>query len=274
MIVSIDGVIVPVEAARISVLDRGLLYGDGCFEVLRTWQGRAREIEAHLDRLYATVDFLRLKAASRDAVHGYVDAALAAARAEAGGEQRIRIVLTRGPGPLGTPAAELGPGHAIVMIEPLPAQPTSVALAVIDFPLPARAHPGHKLLAYAEHIHARELARAEGADDGIRLDAAGTAAECAMANLFVVQGGIVITPPAQHGVLPGIVRSRVLALCSGELRIPVREAPLPLTIVRTADELFITSALRGVVGVTRLDGDARIVGPITRRVTQAYASAI
>ncbi|HEU4734148.1 MAG TPA: aminotransferase class IV, partial [Kofleriaceae bacterium] len=117
--VSIDGVLIAAERASISVLDRGLLYGDGCFEVLRTWDGVARDLDAHLDRLYDTAAFLQLKAIERAKLVQAVYRTIAAAGQ---GEHRIRIVLTRGPGSLATRLAELGSGVAIVVVEPLPAQ--------------------------------------------------------------------------------------------------------------------------------------------------------
>src|SRR5205823_3886764 len=149
-----------------------------------------------------------------------------------------------------------GPGRAIVIVEPLPDLVDEVALAVVDWPLPRRAGRGHKTLAYLDHVLARELARAAGADEAVRLDADGQCIEGATCNLFVVSAGAVATPPTDTGALPGVVRARVLALCARDgIRAHLR--PLPLRELRGADELFITSSLRGVVAVTRLDGMLR-----------------
>ncbi len=268
MVISLDGVLVPPEAARISVLDRGLLYGDGCFEVLRTFGGVARELEAHLDRLFETVVFLKLQTIGRGELTSHVHGALAAAGA---GEHRVRVMLTRGPGPLSARTQALGPGHAIVVVEPLPELPPETSLALIDLPLPARRSRGHKLLAYADHVVGRELAQERGAGDGIRLDAWGCVAECATANIFIVTGGALVTPPVDRGILPGIVRARVLGLAPG-LGIAAQEAPIALEALYAAEEVFTTSALRGVVPVTRLDGEPRPAGPITQRLAHAYLS--
>jgi branched-chain amino acid aminotransferase len=268
--VSIDGVVVAAERASISVFDRGLLYGDGCFEVLRTWGGALRDLDAHLERLFETAAFLQLRTLARAELAQAVDRTLAAAGP---GEHRIRIVLTRGPGGLGARLAELGPGRAIVMVEALPAQPEEISLAVVDWPLPRRDGRGHKTLAYLDHVIARELARAQGADEALRLDADGHAIEGATCNLFAVIDGVVITPPADTGALPGIVRGRVLALCGRDgVRAELR--PLRLADVRGAGELFVTSSLRGVVPVVRLDGELRARGPITSGLAEAYAGAM
>lgn len=268
--VSIDGVLVAAERASISVFDRGFLYGDGCFEVLRTWDGIARDLDAHLDRLFETAAFLQLQTIERTRL---VEAVYRTIAAAGQGEHRLRIVLTRGPGGLASRLAELPAGVAIVMVEALSDQPEELALAVVDWALPRRDGRGHKTLAYLDHVIARELARARGADEAIRLDADGHAIEGATCNLFAVAGGAVTTAPADTGALPGIVRGRVLALCA---KAGVRTAlrTLSLRELRGADELFVTSSLRGVVPVTRLDGELRPRGPITTQLASAYVGAM
>jgi len=268
--VSIDGVLVAAERASISVFDRGFLYGDGCFEVLRTWDGIARDLDAHLDRLFETAAFLQLQTIERTRL---VEAVYRTIAAAGQGEHRLRIVLTRGPGGLASRLAELPAGVAIVMVEALSDQPEELALAVVDWALPRRDGRGHKTLAYLDHVIARELARARGADEAIRLDADGHAIEGATCNLFAVAGGAVTTAPADTGALPGIVRGRVLALCA---KAGVRTAlrTLSLRELRGADELFVTSSLRGVVPVTWLDGELRPRGPITTQLASAYVGAM
>jgi branched-chain amino acid aminotransferase len=267
MIVSLDGRLVAPEAATISVLDRGLLYGDGVFEVLRTWAGRLALLDAHLARLHASAAALAVRVPEQ--LPAWIREAAAAAGA---GEHRVRVIVTRGPGPLGARLAELGPGRTIAIVEPLPAQPAELAVATIDWPVPRRAR-GHKTLAYLDHVIARELAAAAGADEAIRLDERGDAVEAATANLFVVAGGAIATPPLDAGILPGITRERVLTLCAAQ-GLPASECRIPAHALRVADELFVTSALRGVVPVTRLDGEPRAAGPITARIASAFTRAM
>jgi branched-chain amino acid aminotransferase len=269
--ISIDGQIVAQDHATISVLDRGVLYGDGLFEVLRTWDGVAVDLDAHLDRLYTSAKWLQLKTMERASLAQAVLRTIASAQSGGGaGDQRVRIVLTRGPGALAVRLAELGAGRAIVIVEPLPVQPAELALAVVDWPLARHAGAGHKTLAYLDHVIARELAAALGADEAVRLDAAGAAVEGATSNLFIVSAGRVTTPPVETGALPGITRGRVLACCA-ELGMPAATERVPVEVLRAADEIFVTSALRGVVGVTRLDGETRALGPMTRRLATAYS---
>jgi branched-chain amino acid aminotransferase len=272
-IVSLDGEIVPPERAVISVLDRGVLYGDGAFEVLRAWRGRMPDLDAHLDRLAAACATLGLHAPPRDRLTAWVATAVATAVAAGPSRDlRVRIVVTRGSGPLASRLATLGPGRTIVVVEPLPAQPQELSLAVVDWPLPARRGPGVKVLAYLDHVIARELAAAAGADEAVRLDAAGGVAECATANLFIVRDGAVATPRADAGVLPGIVRGHAIALCA-RFGVACSERQVELAELTTADEVFVTSSLRGIVAVTRIADRHLTAGTLTARLAAAYRAA-
>lgn len=268
--VSIDGELVAPDHASISIFDRGFLYGDGVFEVFRTWDGVATDLEAHVARLYTSAVMLGIRAQDRALVENAVRRTLDVAGP---GEHRIRVVLTRGPGALGAPRETLGPGRAIVVVEPLPAQPADVSLAVVDWPLPRRAGGGHKTLAYLDHLIARDLAADVGADEAVRLGADGDVVECATSNIFVVVSGVVSTPPVDAGILPGITRARVLAACAA-IGITAREERLAPPALYAADEIFVTSAVRGVVAVTRLDGSARVAGPVTAQVRSAYLAGV
>jgi branched-chain amino acid aminotransferase len=268
--VSIDGVLVAPDQASISIFDRGFLYGDGVFEVFRTWDGVAVDMQAHLRRLYASAVTLGIKSLERER---FVDAVHRTLEAAGPGEHRIRVVLTRGPGALTGPLDSLGPGRAIVVVEPLPIQPTELSLALVEFPLPRRTGPAHKTLAYLDHIVARELAVAAGADEALRLGADGDVVECATANVFIVAAGVVATPPVEIGILPGVTRARVLAACA-TAGIAVEERRISPQDVQAADEIFVTSAVRGVVAVTRLDGVSRAAGPVTARVIEGYLAGL
>ena len=264
--VSIDGTLVAPDQAKISVFDRGLQHGDGCYEILRTWAGVVGDAEAHLDRMFETAKYLQLRTLDRQKITEALYKTIAAAGP---GEHRIRIILTRGPGPFGAKLKEIGPGSAIVIVEDLPEQPVEISLAVVDWPLPGREQRGHKTLSYIDNIIARELARAADADDAVRLDDDGNVIECATANIFVISDGEVSTPSTDDGALPGIVRARVLTICD-KLEITSRVRDLTVRDLRGADELFVTSSLRGVVSVTRLDGVRVTAGPVTRQLAVAY----
>ncbi|MCX5743858.1 MAG: aminotransferase class IV [Proteobacteria bacterium] len=264
VVVSIDGHVVAPEAATISIFDRGFLYGDGVFTVLRTLGPHPVDLARHLDRLYASAAELGLRGLARAAVEQAVHQAIAHGTP---GDRRVRIVLTRGAGGLGTPGARCGPGRAIVVVEGLGSLPSELALATVDLPIARR--PAHKSLAFAEHLAARELAWAVGADEAVRLGPAGEVVEGATCNLFAVVDGVLVTPALTHGALPGIVRGRILE------RWPLAvERTLALEELRLASEIFVTSSLRGVVPVTRFDGRVLDRGPITAQVATTYRDAL
>ncbi len=264
--IAIDGAIVADADATISVLDRGFLYGDGLFEVLRTWRGIAVDLEAHLDRLAGSAALLEL-AIDRAAIAQTVNALLS----HTTGDQRLRIVVTRGQGgPEMRFAAGTG-GHTIIYAEALLASPREASAAFVDYPLARRAAQGHKTLAYLDHLIAKELAAAAGADEAIRLGPDGDVAEGATSNLFIVNGDL-FTPPLR-GVLPGVTRGHLLVCCE-ELGLVVTERRLTVEEFRGASEIFTTSAVRGVVAITRLDGVVRSsgLGLVTQKLAAAYAA--
>ncbi len=267
--VSIDGELVAAGDAKISVLDRGLLYGDGCFEVLRSWAGAVPDLNAHLDRLLDTCAALSYRAPARTDLAAQVRATVAAAGPD--GDRRVRIVVTRGPGGLDRRLADLGPGHALVICEDLGPGPISVSATIVDWPLAPRPIRGHKLLAYMDHVIARELARAAGADEALRCDAAGRVVEGATSNVFAVIDGTIVTPPVVSGVLPGVTRRHVVALCA-DLGHAVEERPLARTDLGAAEEWFLTSAVRGITPVHQIGDEVRAIGPVTARIGDRYVA--
>jgi branched-chain amino acid aminotransferase len=252
VIVAIDGELV--EDPKISILDRGFLFGDGLFETFRTWDGVAVDADEHLARLHASAAALALRV-------GPIDLAAAIAAA-GGGDLRVKVIVTRGPGAPGVPFGTLGAGPTIVIAEPLRTIPETVTAAVVDLPIARRAVV-HKTLSYLDSLVAQELARATGADEAIRLDSDGWVCEGAMSNVFIVDDGVAFTPPLGTGALAGITRAQVIALGACEERISVAR-------LRRAEEIFVTSSVRGVVAVTRLDGDARSVGRVTAQIRRAH----
>lgn len=268
-VIAIDGAIVPEGRATVSVLDRGFLYGDGLFEILRTWNRRAVDLDLHLDRLCASAIELHMEV-DRQAISRMVADVLAASE----GEQRLRIVITRGQGSVAARFADVRGGHAIVIAEPLVdtgGEVPQISAVVVDYPLAPRAGHAHKTLAYLDHLIAKELAAEAGADEAFRCAPDGSIVEGATTNIFVRRGATIVTPPTL-GILPGITRGHILTCC-GELGLVVEERVLTRAELAGADEIFVTSAVRGIAAVTRLDGRSHGngVGVVTKELALAYA---
>src|SRR5579871_3257758 len=195
----IDGQLVPTTQATIPVTDRGLVRGDGVFEVIRLYGGRLYALDAHLARLERSADGLRLPI-DIEAIRADVAALLAAREL---GDALVRVMLTRG-------------GRRITLIEPVPEFPETLALEPIAY-APTHLMDGIKSLSYAANMLASRLARERGADEALLVSPHGRVLECPTASFFVVRGEEIRTPPLSDHILDSITRRAVLAVA------PVRE---------------------------------------------------
>lgn len=274
--VYIDGAIFDPEDATISVFDRGFLYGDSVYEVVRTAGGRPVDLDAHLDRLERSAAAIALDLPERALV---ATAAAATLRAAGNPESYLRIIVTRGGGEIGLDPALADGARLIVIARALVTPPPEayargIRLRIVQVERNSRraVDPAVKSGNYLNNILALHEARRAGADEALMCDAQGRVAEGSTCNVFVVAGERVITPAPDIGLLTGITRQRVLELARAA-GIDIREGTLTPEDVRAADEVFITSSTRGVVPVAEVDGAplARpAVGPVTRRIMNLY----
>lgn len=260
----VDGAIVPLAQARVPVTDRGFLWGDHAFEIVRAVAGRPCDGDAHLERLASSAALLRMPPVDRAACARALAATLAAAALD---DASARIVLTRGDHPGLAPPAHPHT-RLVIVVEPLdPARaPAGVRLHSVDGHrgglVPAAAKTGN----YLGSVLALAQARAAGADDALLHDG-DLALETATASLLVVIDGELLAPTGPS--LPGVTAARVTALLTARGRV-VRARPVSRAMVAAADELFVTSARRGVTPVIALDEVARTVGPVSAEAAAAY----
>lgn len=259
----IDGVRVADEDAKVSVYDRGFLYGDGVFEVVRTYDGHPFALREHLARLERSREAMRIPLpAGSGTLEGEVRRAIAAARAEAPGvELYVRVMITRGSGgAFGlAPRGDFTPTRVVLVRRLDEASPELLARGVsaITTPRP-RAVDGTraahaKATSYLANILALAEAHERGADDAIFVDDAGRVLETTTANLFVRMGTRVRTPPVDVGILAGITREHALALLADEPLAVEVHAPT-VDELAAADEVFVTSSVRELVSVVAVDG--------------------
>lgn len=262
------------EDATISVFDRGFLYGDSVYETMRTVGRRVVDLDAHLDRLRRSGAGISFEIPFDD---GEITQAIAATLEAADNpDSRIRVIVTRGVGPITLDTHAVKASVLVVMVTALElASPETyargIAAALVD--REGAVRPGLKTGNYLGNILALREAQEAGADDAIMCNPEGAVAEGATSNLFLVVEGSVHTPSLASGVLAGITRGRVMQLLAGELGLPVAERTILPVELERADELFLTSSVRGVMPVTRLDGRPvgdGSVGPITKRLRAAY----
>jgi branched-chain amino acid aminotransferase len=277
VLVSIDGRIVAPDEAAIPVFDRGFLYGDSIYEVIRTHGSVPFALGEHLERLSRSASLLqiRLPVDSRR-IEEAVDALLA--RADHG-DSYLRVIVTRGEGEITLdPGAARGP-HWIVIMQPyrplaadLVENGASVMLVRTGRRPGGTVPDGSKTGNYLMNIMALGRARSAGHHEAVLVTGDGLVAEGASSNIFVVRGGQVQTPGLSAGILAGITRNIVIGQCR-RLGFEVVEKDLVPDELYGAEESFLTSTLRDVLAVVRVD--ARVIGtgrpgPATLRIREAY----
>ncbi|HXI57838.1 MAG TPA: aminotransferase class IV [Polyangia bacterium] len=265
------------EEAKISVFDRGFLYGDSVYETIGTAYGRLFAADEHLARLERSAQRIGLVPPPRTEIARAIGETVAAA---ANPESRIRVILTRGTGKLDLDPAAALDTQLVVIVFPLgPPTPEMYAKGVVVSIVsiarnsPRAIDPAVKSGNYLNNVLALgEARRRFGAYEAILCAADGGVAEGASSNVFLVSGGVVATPSSEVGILDGITRAKVIELCR-QNGIPIEERRISPEQLREADEAFITSATRGVLPVTRIDDQPLAngrPGPITRRLITLY----
>lgn len=271
MIVWLDGSLVPLEEARVSPLDHGLLVGDGVFETLRVYSGVLFAWTRHLTRLATSAAGLSLSLPDPDELGR---AALAVLDANDLTDARLRITVTGGPGPLESGRGDAEPTVIVAATAFSGAAPTAT-VAVVDWRRNERgATAGLKTISYADNVRALGEAHARGADEAIFANTRDELCEATGSNLFVVTNGVVITPPLSAGCLAGVTRELILELCDRE-RIPHEETALAIGALASADEAFLSSTLREVQAISAVDHQALTApGPRTRRLAGLFSELV
>ncbi|GAB6845434.1 branched-chain amino acid aminotransferase [Methylorubrum rhodinum] len=248
-----DGRLVEGGTLPFDMGDRGLLLGDGVFDTALAVQGRIAFESAHIDRLFAAAAALGYPAdpdAIRQAMRELADTLPLAA---------IRTTLTRGSGPRGLappqePApflfASAAPARAGLFFSALRLLPTEIARN--------ETSPASRLktLGYLDAVLAARAATAAGFDEALFLNTKGRVACAGTGNVFVVLGDVLVTPPAEEGVLPGIVRGEILSTIAPGLGLSVEERPLRLAELERAEALFVTNSLRLIAPVAAIGATA------------------
>jgi branched-chain amino acid aminotransferase len=258
--VSIDGQIVADHEAKISVLDHGLLYGDGLFEGIRVRAGRIFRFDQHLSRLLLGARYLGLDLP--EAGQGLAHIVRETVRAFGQKEAYVRLLVTRGEGPLGVDPTTCKQPTVVCIVAEIglySAQQRAQGLSMITSsyrrPNPDVQDVAIKTLNYLGSALAKQEAKKQGADEALLLNQSGRVSEASVANVFALHGRTLATPPSVDGCLEGINRAAVLELAR-DLGFSVCERSLTRRDLLAADEVFLTGSGAGVVGVRSLDGRA------------------
>jgi branched-chain amino acid aminotransferase len=287
-LINLNGRIIPVEEAKVSVFDRSFLYGDSLYEVVRTYEGKPFRLKEHLERMGKSATLCQMKLSQGlNEYHREILRSIDAYRAQPGRECEdvyVRIVVSRGSGKIGFGLGNLEtPTLYVILVEPIsmfPNKPFDVGTK-LQISSRVRNHPkaldpAMKSGNYLNSLLAYLTAADDGFDDALMLDQQGFLTEGTTYNLFYVNRGIVATSPLDVGILDGVTRRAVIHLCI-ELGIPCREVRYPKEYLFEADEVFVTSSLKEVMPV--LDIDRKKInrgkpGPITARLREAFQALV
>lgn len=271
--VYLNGEIIDEDQARVSVNDRGYVFADGVYEVIRVFGGEPFEMERHLERLERSASSLRLTLDPSAEEVGTIAADLLAR--EGAAEASIYIQVTRGVAPRshGIPAKPITPTTFIAIRPALSPSPEllkqgGAAITVQD---DRWARCDVKAIGLTANVLARSQAVDAGAFEAIFVRD-GTVTDAASCNVFAVFGTTLMTAPCTNYILWGITREVTLELAR-EDGIDTLEASFRAEQLRDADEIFVTGTTSGIVPIVTLNG-AQVgsgrVGPVTRRLMELY----
>jgi len=280
-IVYLDGQWLDRAAAKVSVYDHGLLYGDGVFEGVRAYAGRVFRLREHVGRIFDSAKAIHLAIPhTREEFAALIEEGL---RRSGLADAYIRPVITRGTGDLGLDIRKCKSPTVIIIVDTISVWPAEryeqgLDLVTAGTPVPHREalSPRVKSLNYLAHIMAKLEGTLAGADEVLMLDPAGFVAEGSGQNLFVVRDGVVRTPPVSAGILQGVTRDAIIELAR-EAGHRVEEVLLNRYDVYTADEAFLTGTASEVAPIRRYDGrtiGAGSAGPITRDLQARFHALV
>lgn len=257
MKIYLNGRLVPKRDAKISVFDHGLLYGDGVFEGIRSYNGRVFMLDEHIERLEASAKAIDLKIPmSRRAL---ISAVIKTCKANKAMNGYIRLVVTRGVGTLGLNPYLCKKAQVFIIAANIQLYPPKLyreGLEIVTVGTvrnhPEAVCPRIKSLNYLNNILAKIEAINDGCMEAIMLNAQGFVAEATGDNIFVLKGNRLVTPPPYAGALPGITRNVVMRIAA-ESGLDVGESMMNRYDLYTADEVFLTGTAAEVIGVIEID---------------------
>lgn len=273
-IACLNGKFSPLAETLVPVNDRGYLFGDGVYEVIRTYGGgEPFGLDHHLDRLDRSLKEVRIAPKwSRSRLVSWIGQAVA--RADYA-DAKIYLQVTRGVAPREHTFPDVPPTTLITVseIHPLPADLVENGAALITALDIRWGRCDIKSLNLLPNVMARQAAAESGAFEAIFIEqGTGNVREGAGSNVFAVIDGAVVTPEVGPNLLAGITRAHLLHVAS-ELGLPTAERVLHVDDLMTADEVFLTGTTIDVLGVSLIDGqpigEGR-PGPITRKLAEAF----
>jgi len=273
----LNGEYLPLADARVSPFDRAFLFGDAVYEVVPVYKGRPFRLKEHLDRLNRSLDAIRMAAPLAHKDWAAICAKLL--DTSKGQDSYIYLQVTRG--------AEVGRNHAwpeglkptifsyVTTLDPTPAPMIERGVAAVTATEIRWARRDIKSTALLANILLKKLAADKGAFETMMLEN-GELTEGSSTTVHVISKGVIHTPPNGHHILPGTTRD-VISELAARLKIPYESASVPEALLRSADEIWLAFATRGLLAVTTLDSrpvGSGQPGPLFKRMHAAFLDYI
>ena len=277
MLIYLDGEFLPKAEAKVSVFDHGLLYGDGVFEGIRSYNGRVFKLDEHLDRLYDSAKSIMLQIPIP--IETMQEKVLETLRLNHLTEAYIRLLVTRGVGDLGLDPDKCPKPSIIIIADKITLYPPKyyeqgleIVTASVRRNYAEAINPRIKSLNYLNNILAKIEGKQAGAEEVLMLNAEGYVVECSGDNIFWVKNEVLVTPPVHIGILEGVTRNSVIDLAR-EARMQVEERVFTRHDLYIADEIFLTGTAAEVIPVVKVDqrviGDGQ-PGKVTEKLIAAF----
>lgn len=277
MLIYIDGKFLPKAEAKISVFDHGLLYGDGVFEGIRSYNSRVFKLDEHLERIYDSAKSIMLQIPIP--IETMKETVLETLRRNNLTEAYIRLVVTRGIGDLGLDPDKCPKPSIIIIADKIVLYPQKFyeeGLEIVTVSVRRNyaeaINPRIKSLNYLNNILAKIEGKQSGAEEVLMLNAEGYVVECSGDNIFWVKNEVLVTPPVHIGILEGVTRNSVIDLAR-DAGMQVEERVFTRHDLYIADECFLTGTAAEVIPVVKIDrraiGDGQ-PGKVTEKLIAAF----
>ena len=277
MLIYIDGEFLPKAEAKVSVFDHGLLYGDGVFEGIRSYNGRVFKLDEHLERIYDSAKSIMLQIPVP--IETMKETVLETLRRNNLTEAYIRLVVTRGVGDLGLDPDKCPKPSIIIIADKIALYPQKFyedGLEIVTVSVRRNyaeaINPRIKSLNYLNNILAKIEGKQSGAEEVLMLNAEGYVVECSGDNIFWVKNEVLVTPPVHMGILEGVTRNSVIDLAR-DAGMQVEERVFTRHDLYIADECFLTGTAAEVIPVVKIDrraiGDGQ-PGKVTAKLIAAF----
>jgi D-alanine transaminase len=273
--VYLNGQFLPLEDAKVSVLDRGFIYGDGVYELVPVYGRRPYRLRQHLARLQRSLDGIRLTNPHTDAEWEAIIAELIGRMAFA--DQGVYLQVTRGAAKRDH-AFPAGVAPTVFMMSNPLALPSREQIergvAVVTAADERWLHCDLKTISLLGNVLARQLAVDAGATETV-LFRNGYLTEASASNVLLVRDGVIVAPPKDNQILPGITYDVAFELAR-EGGLPIEVRPVPKDEALAADEMWLSSSTKEVLAVTALDGrpfGGGKPGPVFRKVHALFQAS-